>query len=262
MSWLSNKQKPLSPDGPLQIEVQVGEEPPHRYQIGNTTSHGSSESALPSAKAVTASLFDIGILRDTILPTLTLNSSLALGAWAIGRATNRVEAKDYLWPASQIVNVWWASFGRKIITNGAPVGRTLSNLSWPEGLILTGVTAWGGRLLYRIATRSVTRGKDDPRYDSVKKEEGFWNSALYRFFLPEALFQTVIGLPFIAPFHHQGAVLTGYHPYIQAFAVGLFSAGFALESLADYQLSVHRKEGRSGLMRDGVWSIVRHPKYV
>lgn len=259
MSWLSGRKQPPPPDGPLQVEVQVGEERPRSYQLGNNTHH-SSEAELPSVEEVTASLFDVGIFRDTLLPSLTLHSSLAVGAWAIGRSTNRVEAKDYLWPAGQMVNVWWVSVGRRIIIDGVPVSRAFANLSWPERLIVGGVTAWGSRLLYRVATRSVKRGKDDPRYDAVKKEEGFWNTALFKVFLPEALFQTVISLPFTAPFHHQGMVFTGYHPYIQALAVGLFSAGFAMESLADYQLSVHQEEGKSGLMRDGVWSLVRHPK--
>lgn len=46
-------------------------------------------------------------------------------------------------------------------------------------------------------------------------------------------------------------------------AVFVFSAGFALEVLADYQLNKHKKNtGNASLNREGVWSIVRHPKYV
>lgn len=45
-------------------------------------------------------------------------------------------------------------------------------------------------------------------------------------------------------------------------AVFVFSAGFALEVLADYQLNTHKKRtGNAVLNRSGVWSIVRHPKY-
>lgn len=122
------------------------------------------------------------------------------------------------------------------------------------------MTLWGTRLFYRIATRSINRGKDDGRYDAAKKEEGFWNKALLTKFLPEAVAQTIITIAFAAPFRHRGAVLTGYHPVGQALAVGLFSSGFALETLADYQLSQHQKRPEGGLYRDGVWSICRHPK--
>lgn len=46
-------------------------------------------------------------------------------------------------------------------------------------------------------------------------------------------------------------------------AVFVFSAGFALEILADYQLNSHKTKntGNTTIKRDGVWSIVRHPKY-
>jgi steroid 5-alpha reductase family enzyme len=71
-------------------------------------------------------------------------------------------------------------------------------------LVLTGVTLWGGRLFYRIASRSVKRGGDDPRYEEEKKEEGYWNMALFKIFLPEAFFQMLISLPFTAPFRHPG----------------------------------------------------------
>jgi steroid 5-alpha reductase family enzyme len=35
-----------------------------------------------------------------------------------------------------------------------------------------------------------------------------------------------------------------------------------LETLADYQLDQFKAEGNKGIMREGVWSIVRNPKYV
>jgi steroid 5-alpha reductase family enzyme len=117
-------------------------------------------------------------------------------------------------------------------------------------------------LFYRVARRSVERGEDDPRYETAKKEEDFWNKSLFTMFFPEAFFQMLISLPFTAPFRHEGAVLMGYHPFVQMVAVGLFSAGLALESLADYQLDQYKAEGGTGIYKEGVWSIVRHPKYV
>lgn len=212
-------------------------------------------------------LLDIGILRDTILPSLQLHVPLALAAYGIGRATNSVEAKDWLWPLAPTVNGWWSAIGRKMYGRGMTFGQALTTLSRPERLLLTGVTLWGGRLFYRIASRSIGRrrqgkGKDDPRYEAEKKEEGYWNKALFSLFLPEALIQTVISLPFTAPFHHHGAVLTGYHPNVQMLAVGLFSAGFALEVLADTQLEKFKQtsKDKTSVCKEGVWSLVRHPK--
>ncbi|ORY71409.1 uncharacterized protein BCR38DRAFT_331367 [Pseudomassariella vexata] len=213
-------------------------------------------------------LLDVGIFRDTLLPSLSLHGSLALVAYGVGRATNSVEAKDWLWPVGPVINGWWSAIGRKVY-RGLTLSQALALMSRPERLLLTGVTLWGGRLLYRIASRSIQRrregrGDDDPRYEVEKSEEGFWNKALFTLFLPEALVQTIVTLPVTAPFHHQGAVLTGYHPLLQACAVGLFSAGFALEVLADVQLDRFKRteKDKTALCKHGVWSLVRHPNYL
>lgn len=50
--------------------------------------------------------------------------------------------------------------------------------------------------------------------------------------------------------------------WVHDLAVFVFSTGFALEVLADYQLNSHKKTQNTTVKRDGVWSIVRHPKYV
>lgn len=208
------------------------------------------------------SLFDVGILRDTLAPSLGLHSGLAIIAWGAARYTNRVEAKDWLWPSGQVLNAWWSAVGRRVYA-GLTLSQALARLSWPERLLLSGVTLWGGRLFYRISSRSIKRGKDDPRYEQEKTEEGYWGKALFTTFIPEAFFQMLISLPFTAPFRHDGAArLTGYHPYVQMLAVGMFSAGFAMETLADYQLDKFKAEGGTGILKEGVWSIVRHPKFV
>jgi steroid 5-alpha reductase family enzyme len=237
----------------------------------NTSASPLQSSPAPSGITYHASLqwelLDVGILRDTILPSVQLHVPLAIVAYGIGRATNSVEAKDWLWPVAPMVNGWWSAVGRKVYSRGLTVGQAFSTLSRPERLLLTGVTLWGGRLFYRIASRSIKRrrsgkGSDDPRYEAEKREDGYWNKALFTLFLPEALIQTVTSTPFTAPFHHQGAVLTGHHPLIQALAVGLFSAGFTLEVLADAQLEKFKNTGRdqSSVCKEGVWSLVRHPK--
>ncbi|OWY54324.1 hypothetical protein AA0120_g4226 [Alternaria tenuissima] len=271
--WFSSSSS--DPTRPPDVRFQVAEEKPHGLYL-QPSSGGSrsatNRSAAPTSSAYVdtthskthvhnASLFDVGILKDTLVPSLTLHSGLALIAYGAARYTNRVEAKDWLWPSGQVVNAWWSAVGRRL-AQGYTVSQAFSRLSWHERVILTGVTLWGGRLFYRIVRRSLQRGGDDPRYAEVKKEEGFWNSALFKVFVPEAFFQMLISLPFTAPFRHEGAVMTGYHPFVQMFAVGLFSSGLALETLADYQLDQFKAEGNKGIMREGVWSIVRNPNYL
>lgn len=112
-------------------------------------------------------------------------------------------------------------------------------------------------------SRSVSRGKDDPRYDELKEQDsGFWNKAFYLLFVPETVFLTFISLPFTLPFRLSSSSLSlapEVSCALRSIGVGLFSAGFALEVLADKQLGLHRQE-RADLCRHGVWSIVRHPK--
>jgi hypothetical protein len=193
--WFSSSSS--DPTRPPDVRFQVAEEKPHGLYL-QPSSGGSrsatNRSAAPTSSAYVdtthskthvhnASLFDVGILKDTLVPSLTLHSGLALIAYGAARYTNRVEAKDWLWPSGQVVNAWWSAVGRRL-AQGYTVSQAFSRLSWHERVILTGVTLWGGRLFYRIVRRSLQRGEDDPRYAEVKKEEGFWNSALFKVSVP------------------------------------------------------------------------------
>jgi steroid 5-alpha reductase family enzyme len=279
--WFSAPSSAPKTDTP-DVRVQVADRQPAEFYL-----HNHSGSKAPTyidrthskTHINSPSLFDVGIFKDTLVPSLTLHSGLAIIAYGAARYTQRVEAKDWLWPSGQVANAWWSAIGRRI-AGGLTVSQAFRRLSWHERLVLTGLTLWGGRLFYRIASRSVKRGGDDPRYEEEKKEEGYWNTALFKVFLPEAFIQMIISLPFTAPFRHPGkssrlrhafkmhadfvagVSMTGYHPYIQMLAVGMFTTGLAMETLADYQLDQYKAEGGRGILREGVWSIVRNPKYV
>lgn len=205
---------------------------------------------------------DVGILRSTILPSFALHSGLSIAAYVVSRATGRVEVKDLFWPSGQVINAWWSAVGRTMYYGNISFNVAWNALSWTQKVLLGGVTAWGLRLFYHIASRSIARGREDPRYEELKKQPGFWNRTFFTQFLPEAAFLTVITLSFTLPFRmpHTTVSLTPEQECLRrTLAVGLFSAGFALEVLADVQLESHREE-RTDLCREGVWSIVRHPK--
>lgn len=219
----------------------------------------SMQAAKPNFKMTTG---DVGILKTTLLPSFGLYSSLSLAAFAAAKATDRVEIKDWLWPSGQVLTAWWSAIGRPMYESGISFSDAWTGLTWSEKLLLGGVTLWGSRLFARIARRSLARGKDDSRYDAAKKEPGFWTGAFFRIFLPEAAFLSVISLPFTLPFCMGDTTLSlseNSLNTVRALGVGLFSAGFALEVMADTQLDLHRQE-RTDLCRHGVWSLVRHPK--
>ncbi|KAJ5698698.1 hypothetical protein N7462_000703 [Penicillium macrosclerotiorum] len=207
---------------------------------------------------------DIGILKSTLLPSCGFYFSLSIAAYGIAKVTDHVEIKDWLWPSGQVLNAWWNAIGRPMYETNISLPDAWRGLTWTEKLLLGGVTLWGTRLFARIVSRSLARGRDDPRYDACKKDLDFWKLALFRFFLPEAAFLSVISLPVTVPFCMGDTTLsleTNSLSVIRALGVGLFSSGFALELIADAQLELHRKE-REDLCRHGVWSLVRHPNYL
>ncbi|GLA28793.1 DUF1295 domain protein [Aspergillus phoenicis ATCC 13157] len=209
---------------------------------------------------------DIGIFKSTILPSFTLHTTLDIAAFIASKATDRAEIKDWCWPSSQVINAWWSAIGHQVYYHNISPQTAWSTLSWTEKVLLTCVTVWGTRLFTRIASRTITRGKDDPRYDQLKKEDpnGFWTSALLKQYLPEAAFLTLIALPFTVPFRLTSSTLSldgDVQSAVRAIGVALFGAGFALEVMADAQLELHRQE-RTDLCKHGVWSIVRHPNYL
>ncbi|KAF2170299.1 hypothetical protein M409DRAFT_64616 [Zasmidium cellare ATCC 36951] len=217
----------------------------------------------------------IGILRHLILPSFGVQGGLSVIAYGIARTTNRFDLKDWLWPTGMVLNAWWTAVGRHTtLTRPASILDAVKDLSFSQQVLLGAVTAWGGRLAYQVISRSVKRGKDDPRYEGVKREHGFWNKASILFGL-EAAFQTLISIPFTMPFRTD--VLSGFSSAPASWegparwaATGLFTAGFALETIADWQLASHKEreavkkeQGESGeLLRKGVFSIVRHPNYL
>ncbi|OQE36766.1 hypothetical protein PENCOP_c011G08626 [Penicillium coprophilum] len=207
---------------------------------------------------------DVGILKSTLLPSFSLYSSLSLAAYIAAKTTNRVELKDWVWPSSQVLNAWWTAIGQPMCKYNISVGAAFQALPWTERVILSCVTIWGTRLFTGVVCRSLSRGKDDARYDAVKKEPGFWRSALLKTFLPEALVLSVISLPFTVPFTMGETALPvgeDVRDIIRALGVGLFSVGFAMETIADTQLALHRQK-RTDLCQHGVWSLVRHPNYL
>ncbi|EPS99545.1 hypothetical protein FOMPIDRAFT_1050578 [Fomitopsis schrenkii] len=207
----------------------------------------------------------VGIFRTTLLPSFAFHTGLSLITYGVSRYTERAEGKDWLWPAGQVANAWWSALSTRVVYDGLSLDAAFAQLSYSERLLLTGVTAWGVRLFYRIASRAVRRGEDDPRYAADKLQPDFWGKALLTQFLPEAALQTLITLPFTLPFRAglTAAPLPTHAKLAHAAAVFLFSTGYALEVLADSQLEVHkRRTGDMVLNREGVWSIVRHPNYL
>ncbi|KAK8151120.1 hypothetical protein BC567DRAFT_188153 [Phyllosticta citribraziliensis] len=208
----------------------------------------------------------VGLLQSAIIPSFGFHSGMSVIAYGISRYTNKIDGKDWLWPSAPVANAWWSAIGTRVLYDGLTLSDAWSSVTYPEKLLLTGVTAWGVRLFYRVASRSVRRGEDDARYTALKEVPSFWNKALFTMFLPEAVAQTIISLPFTLPFRAGvtsalNSPLSDNASIAHTLAVFLFTTGYALEVLADSQLESHTRKS-SDLYREGVWSIVRHPNYL
>ncbi|KAF2141201.1 uncharacterized protein K452DRAFT_359005 [Aplosporella prunicola CBS 121167] len=208
----------------------------------------------------------VGLLQSAVLPSFGLQTGLSVIAYGLSRYTDRAEGKDWYWPSGQVINAWYSAIGTRVFNDGLSLSTAWSTLTYPEKLLLTGVTAWGGRLFYRIATRGVSRGKDDPRYTEAKQDPNFWNKAFFSMYLPEAAIETIIALPFTLPFRAPvsnalASPLPDYATLAHSLAIFLFTSGLTLEVLADAQIESHRQKS-DDLNREGVWSIVRHPNYL
>ena len=214
---------------------------------------------MPAASLIGSS---VGILQNTLLPNFIFHTSISAPAYALARSTNQVQIKDVIWSSAQAANAWYAAIGSRLLL-GVPLSTALSTITRPGWLILGGVTLWAARLTYRVVSRASRTGwEDDKRYEWVKKEPGGWTEAAVLFAM-EGLVQSLVGLPFTAPFRTSYPVVTSPQDSkgtLEALAIGLYGAGLGLELLADWQLQSSKDKGGEGVLDTGVWSIVRHPK--
>ncbi len=252
------------------IEAALDEKLPHASgaEQDRFGTHFSSRSYRPIKNPINATA--VGLLQSTVLPSFGFHAGLSAIAYGVSRYTNRVEGKDWLWPSAQVANAWWSAVGVRVAYDSLTVPQAWSTLTYPQKVLLAGVTTWGLRLFYHLVSRGLRRGSDDRRYVRAKAgDRRFWERAFTAVFLPEAAFQTLVSLPFTLPFRAavesaaaSPALSDAAASAAHGLAVFLFGAGFALEVLADTQLEAHidKADDAEELVREGVWSIVRHPK--
>ncbi len=201
-----------------------------------------------------------------LIPNLRFHTALAVPTYLVARGANYGEAKDILWPSGQLANVWWTAVVSRMYFQGISFETALRTISRPGQLILAGVTLW---VRAAVVPRRVARAPSGPRRPALRRFEGqidrierMDTRASYVVPTPKAIVQDLSTLPFTAPFRPYPVLTLSFRcqTHLRGRPIALFSAGFALETLADWQLARHQAKEEGGIMRDGVWSIVRHPK--
>lgn len=120
---------------------------------------------------------------------------------------------------------------------------------------------WGTRLSLHIYLKN--KGKsEDFRYKKWRDEWGKSEPyrALFQVYILQALFMFIMSLVIVHVNQSEEIVLK--HPYILVAGALIFTVGFLIETIADYQKSVFKKVYPSGkIMKNGLWKFSRHPNY-
>jgi len=66
----------------------------------------SADTSFANVKIRGSNVGTVGLLESTILPTIGVHGGLSIIAYGIGRATDRVDVKDTLWPAGREIVLW------------------------------------------------------------------------------------------------------------------------------------------------------------
>jgi steroid 5-alpha reductase family enzyme len=172
--------------------------------------------------------------------------AFAVLGWLASLAKNDVSIVDSLWSL-----MFMLALIVYVLLAGEMQPRTL--------LILALTAIWALRLALYISWRN--HGEpEDPRYQAIRRnnEPGFRYKSLYIVFGLQALLAWVISLPLLvassSPADAQALDIAG---------IGLFAAGFAFETVGDYQLARFKRDPaqRGRVLDTGLWRYTRHPNY-
>lgn len=137
-----------------------------------------------------------------------------------------------------------------VLGDGDPVRRAL---------VLVLVAVWAVRLAAHMWGRWRAEGHEDARYAAIRAGAGrsYWITSLVTVFGLQAAVASVVAAPIYSAGAHAGPV------GLAAWAGGgLALAGLILETVADRQLSAHRRARPGALLTTGLWAWTRHPNYL
>lgn len=65
-----------------------------------------------------------------------IHGGFAASTWLLGVTTNRLDYKDWVWPAAPVVNAWYQAVGIPVLRYGLPISVALKGLSWRQSLLV------------------------------------------------------------------------------------------------------------------------------
>ena len=127
-------------------------------------------------------------------------------------------------------------------------------------LLFALVVCWGTRLSLHIYLRNKNT-KEDFRYRQWRQQ---WGSTFYwRSYLQVFLLQGFILLIIISPVIYAAASKPKQWTIFTWAGLGCWILGFYFQTLADYQLSVFKRQQKpaGSILQTGLWKYSRHPNY-
>lgn len=171
---------------------------------------------------------------------------IAAAAWVVSVRKHDVSFVDSLWPL-----FFLAAAILFAVDAGAGSARS--------AIVLALVALWAVRLSVHITLRN--RGEpEDYRYRQIRanNEPGFAFKSLFIVFGLQGVLAWIVAAPLL-PAIASSAPLG----VVDCLAIVLWTAGFAFESVGDYQLSRFRKApaSKGQVLSTGLWRYTRHPNY-
>jgi steroid 5-alpha reductase family enzyme len=158
-----------------------------------------------------------------------------------------------------IVDIFW---GPGFVVAGVFYLMNVQGEPTLRGLLVVGLAAlWAARLALHVGLRNIG-APEDFRYKKWREEAGpaFWWISLPKVFLLQAVLLWIVSSPLLlAQLKVAGSTLTAR----DLVGIGLFVIGFAIESIADRQLTRFKADpsNHGRILRTGLWSRSRHPNY-
>lgn len=140
------------------------------------------------------------------------------------------------------------------------IGFSYSNYNVYNWILLGMILLWAIRLSTHIYIRNRKR-KEDFRYQNLRDNRPFFSFSelLGKVFLLQGFIQWMIGLMLLWIFIHAEMIESS----IFLIALSFWILGFALETIADWQLSNFMKIGRvKAICKEGLWKYSRHPNFL
>jgi steroid 5-alpha reductase family enzyme len=178
----------------------------------------------------------------SVLPLLLSAATLT---WGLSLPLRNVSCADPLW------SLMLFAAGVVYALGSDPRAPRLSLVLWLLAL-------WAARLSLHVSMRNSGNGEAH-RYQALReRHQPFWIKSLVVVFWWRAFLAWVISLPLLGAFSSNQPI-----GWLDRAGVALWLAGFAFETLADWQLARFRRNPANAgkVMDQGLWRFSRHPNY-